>query len=411
MTQAVNRLVFFDACRGLFMFQGILNHACLPFVIGGGWLMVAHEESTLLTALHQLMGSYLMPGFFIISGYLIALFLERKGGLAFSRVRMARLGLPLAFGVALIVPLDSLAIAFLAGLRTNLDALEVARMAAAQHLRFGFHLVSHLWFLLDLLILSLLVAMIHGWSGPHAFTRRAERAGRILAEARKRTLACVLLGLSIYLIVTKMAAASKIGELLSIGGNYRMWHILDAPRLAYYAPFIIFGILLYHKRELLMRYVRPSPGAFLGAGVSATILLLAPNLAFGRAFEALVAGPCAVFLTALWLQLAYGFLNRRSHLLDAMAEGSYAMYLVHHAFVLFSAAFVISRGIPALPAFAIVVLVTVTASALVYLASRGTILGELILGGRLPARGFWPGVTRPAFRSSGARSDHSMDGK
>lgn len=390
MTQTVNRLAFFDACRALFMFQGILSHACLPFVIGSGWLIVAHEQSKLLTALSQFIGSYQMPGFFIISGYFSALLLERKGGLAFSRMRMARLGLPLVFGVALIVPLDSLAIALLPGMQADLSAIEVVRMAAAQHLRFGFHLVSHLWFLLDLLILSLLVAIIHGWSGPDAFKRCAEGAGRILADARKLTLACVLLTLSIFLIVTKMTAASKIGGLLSIGGSYRMWHILDLPRLAYYAPFTVFGILIYHNRELLERYVRPSSVVFLGAGASAALLLLAPHLAFGRALEALVAGPCAVLLTAVWIQLAYRFLNRRSRLLDATTEGSYTIYLVHHALVLFSAAIVIYLEIPALPAFAIVVLLTVAASTLLYLASRGTILGELILAGRFPPQAFGP---------------------
>ena len=134
-----------DAARALFMLLGIPFHASLAFA-GGHWLVMSGSSDPLLSLIPPVLSDFRMPGFFVIAGFFAALLLERRSRGEWLKGRIERLGLPLAVGIATIVPVQA---AILANAPANIVD------GGATH-----DLLSHLWFLPVLILMCLMLAAV-----------------------------------------------------------------------------------------------------------------------------------------------------------------------------------------------------------------------------------------------------------
>jgi glucans biosynthesis protein C len=380
------RVYFLDACRGAFMLLGIVLHSSLPFT-SVPWEIKAPNHSTTLDYVYYFIHAFRMQGFFIISGYFAALGLTRNGPSQWLGSRTTRLGVPLLFGVLFLVPLQSFALSLPQYLAApHLTFGGYVHDAMQRHAKLGFHLLSHLWFIFDLLIMSLVLAAMHSVDRHGAARLPGRWIASILVAKPTAVGSLLLLGLSASLWAIEQLAYSRAGPYFMALGTYPMWKILDGWRLLYYAPFFAFGALLFRNPELFQKFIRLPALSWL-AGAACLSLLIAvkvhrPDLAL---VAATLAAPSAILVTRMWMHAAALLLNRPSRAVRQVADAAYTMYIVHHPIVLFSAAAVIHWNVRALPGFAMVLSVALALSIGIYLAARHAPLASYLLNGIKPS--------------------------
>ncbi|WP_136645289.1 acyltransferase [Tabrizicola sp. YIM 78059] len=150
-TCARPRAVWIDRLRTVLTLLVILHHAAITHGASGSWFFRATETTNLpLTFLAAVNQAFFMGLFFLISGALAPVSLERKGATAFLGDRAIRLGVPvLVFGF-LIGPL-TVALA-------SAPVGEILADTAARILR-GSFILGLLWFPAALLVFSVVLAV------------------------------------------------------------------------------------------------------------------------------------------------------------------------------------------------------------------------------------------------------------
>jgi glucans biosynthesis protein C len=386
---AGERLFYLDACRAAFVLLGIVLHALLAF-IPEPWIVASANESAILAHLYNFIHAFRMPAFFVLSGFFAALVLARRGPASWAQSRTLRLGVPLLFGVLFVVPFESLAIVLgedLAVPGEPLSATAVLAAAAERHFSVGMHLVSHLWFILDLLLISLAFAAFYALLGGARVARIGRAIGDTLARHRLLLGVPALLALALYLVVVQRVAHHPIGNFIAYGGEWPMWHILDGDRIAHYAPFFALGLLLFYSRTLLAAFVRPSALAWAaGTAVTATLLVVVarPGMPWGLATA--LSAPAAILLTQMSMHLASILVRGHNRVVQWLSEGSYTIYIVHHPIIILLATLAVIYELPAIPGFLLVLILTALLSTGFYAATRNVPLAAFLLNGIVPRR-------------------------
>ncbi len=144
------RAVWIDRLRAVLILLVILHHAAITYGASGSWFFkataVTNAPLTFLAAVNQ---AFFMGLFFMISGALAPVSLERKGAAAFLTDRAVRLGLPvLAFGFLLGPLTVALASAPLGDILGD----------AGRRILSGSFILGPLWFPTALLVFSVALA-------------------------------------------------------------------------------------------------------------------------------------------------------------------------------------------------------------------------------------------------------------
>lgn len=297
-----------DAARGVLMMLGIVLHASEVYSVGGHWIVADPRNSLAFNALASAIHVFRMPAFFWIAGYFVAFTFERTGSAGLLRHRLTRLGVPLATTwLTLNVAQEGLVAVY-----RGVSPLAAVRDGVP---------VSHLWFLIDLLLLILVAAPL---------LPRMARASSFLAGHFPRRLPgqVLVLAVATYLVVllaraTGIAYASPL-ELTSVY------------RLATYGPYFAVGILMYRLADIRAAFLRAPP---------ALLLVAVPLALFDelrQPDEGRLLYEAAQFLSLLgtWMSVAAVLsLFRRafpgeSSLTRFVSEASYSIYLFHHVLVI-----------------------------------------------------------------------------
>lgn len=96
------RLYYLDSARVICMLLGIPYHAAHIYESKKDWWIHSATNSWLFDLMISLSNSFRMTAFFIVSGLLSALIIERKGLTSWSKSRALRLGVPLLTALATI---------------------------------------------------------------------------------------------------------------------------------------------------------------------------------------------------------------------------------------------------------------------------------------------------------------------
>lgn len=396
MPGSSEKFYFLDACRAGFMLLGVVLHATVPFMPDMDWLVKSTHQHIVLGYVYHFIHAFRMPGFFLLAGFFAALVLSRRPPVTWFVSRLERLGIPLVFGMLFIVPTESIAIGFLTYL-TGPDSTsgDVLRAALKRHSIFGIDWVSHLWFLVDLLILSGALALAY------VLDRR-----RLLAQAGKRALAlfkangavapiAAICCLSLYLLAVEVLAYSRFGGYLTYFGRDRMWGVLDVSRVLYYLPFFALGVLLWRDAEFRSWFIRPSRAAWAAAAASTVVFIyLHAHAHHWARLAALAAAPASILLVRVSLQIASALLSEKNALVQQGVDCSYTVYVVHHPILIFATVLAVWLDMGVVTGFTFVLSIALVLSLAIYWGTRSVPLAVLALNGVRPK------ITRASSRAA-----------
>ncbi|HAH13711.1 MAG TPA: glucan biosynthesis protein C, partial [Pantoea agglomerans] len=152
------REYFLDSIRAYLMLLGVPFHVSLIYS-AQKWAVNSHEASLWLTLLNDFIHAFRMQVFFVISGYFSYMLYLRYQPRRFLKVRLERVGIPMLTAI----PLLTLPQFFM--LKEWTDKLaDWPRFTPYQKFNnLMWELISHLWFLVVLVMLTTLGMVTFRW--------------------------------------------------------------------------------------------------------------------------------------------------------------------------------------------------------------------------------------------------------
>jgi len=365
------RLLYLDNLRTVLITLVVLDHLAMTYGFAGSWTY--REEGqvnplafALVVSLQTLGMASLMALFFFVAGYFVPRAYDRRGGWAFVIDRLKRLGIPWLGFLVLILPWLKYATDVHAGKFSGsfLDFLPV-------YLRVGVKNDGPIWFLEALLILSVLYAL---WRA--ATARRSASASRPGAPGNL-TLALAALAIALCGFVVRIWF-----PLLEF---VQPWHLEFAHAPHYIVAFAA-GIIAY-RGDWLATFPAAQARLWRRVALACVVLLPVLLLSLGAAsgglderaaggltlqsfyFSVWEAFTCVsmIIATLHWFRSRF---DRQGRLAAAMAQTSFAVYILHPAVIIPLCLALSSVRLPLDLKFALVSPVAVTLSYLVAYAVR-----------------------------------------
>lgn len=371
MTQQSARLFFLDWARSALMLLGVVLHTANVYTTGSKWFVVDPDGSSVYGAISGIIHVFRMPAFFLISGYFLAMNLERRTRGLVMRQRLPRIVLPL---LVVMFTLNILQPAVLESLRGK---------GFFHGLRFSVQ-PYHLWFLIDLLIFNAIAILI--WSIP--------RSVKHLPSIKSFWLLVVVLGLGTFLC--------ELTVRLTGHAYHNFFLTVSLFELAYYGTFFGFGMIARtqsHYFELL----KSSPWWAILPAAALAYALRVLQIDQGRWLSELMT---LLSYWATWYAVAatiatfHRFFSDESKVAVTLSDASYSIYLFHHIMVVIGGALLIGINLPSVVKFILLILVAFAISMLLHrIVVRPYRVVSLILNGKWSGDSMWPRVTRWSLAS------------
>jgi glucan biosynthesis protein C len=227
---------------------------------------------------------------------------------------------------------------------------------SADHFFFNGGWVSHLWFLINLIVYFTVAAFL-AWS----LERPISQLGKRLAEICDRVpLSLVVAAMPLSAIA--VLASGTIGVPL-----YRdTLGVLSMYSLLIYAPYFVFGAVLATQPRLLYKFATIPP--LLSVSIIVGSVIVGERLSMQSGFFVDIAQVYFTYL-AIWFAIAvcfyvfHAFFNTYTNTLSFLSDASYTVYLFHHLLVIVIGYAIIQLNLHPLPSL-VVLIVTVAASAI-----------------------------------------------
>ena len=310
--------------------------------------------------------SWRLPLLFLVSGYASAALFAKLGGTgAFLRSRSARLLIPLAFGVIVVIPPQP----WIELMTQHGYSGGFLHFWARDYFRFGsldgivLPTWQHLWFVVYLWVYTLLAAAVLAWVPASARARIADGVARLLG------------GWGILIAPFALWLA-----ILFLFPGHPETHALvdDGPtHLHYLVPFFI-GWLLRVRPALFGAVARCWPAALVIALAAyayiAWALWSAPGE--GPPPQGIVTPFLVVRLVQGWativalVGIADRYWNRDHPSRATLAEAVFPFYIIHQTIIVVAGWCLLRAGVAALPAFLVLLAATVTGCWLFYVVGR-----------------------------------------
>lgn len=369
------RFYYMDALRSVLMMLGVVTHSAMVYGAPTRWLIASDRYSPALEKLVLVLQSFRMPAFFIISGFLTGMMLQKYASSRFVRHRLVRLVIPLVCAATLINP-------WLNALRTDQTHPQgfLAYLFSADYLTDG-EWSLHLWFLVNLILYSLLAVVASPLLGRLL-------GGRVWGAVLRLPGWTALLALGLPLV--NMAALRVVWHLAGTGHDAILWGVLELPRIAeHVAPFLV-GLAMWHS-DALRRAI--ASARFWGPGLALSCALL-------WWYSLSDAHQEPRYVEYAWQLMAWGaaglvlaafkrFADRPSAIFAYLSEAAYSVYLLHMLFVVAIGTVLVAAGVPAWLGFPLLLLGGAAGSLAVhhYLIRRRPLLGLMFNGKRPKLRG------------------------
>ncbi|EJW3948675.1 glucans biosynthesis protein MdoC [Salmonella enterica] len=323
------REYFLDSIRAWLMLLGIPFHISLIYSTHS-WHVNSASPSWWLTLFNDFIHSFRMQVFFVISGYFSYMLFLRYPLKRWWKVRVERVGIPMLTAIPLLTLPQFIMLQFVKGKTENWHMLS----AYEKYNTLAWELISHLWFLLVLVILTTVSIGIFTWFQKRQKTSKPRPAAISLA---KLSLIFFLLGVgyaairrTIFIVYT---------AILSDG----MFNFIVMQTL-FYVPFFILGALAFIHPELKARFTTPSRGCSLGAATAFIAYLLNQRYGSGDAWmyetESVITMVMGLWMVNVVFSLGHRLLNFQSARVTYFVNASLFIYLVHHPLTLFFGAYI-----------------------------------------------------------------------
>lgn len=324
------REYFLDAIRAYLMLLGIPFHLSLIYS-GNHWAVNSSHPSLAFTLLNDFIHAFRMQVFFVISGYFSFMLYQRYERQRWLQVRLERVVIPLMTAI----PLITLPQFFL--LKHYTDKLQDwDSFTIYQKINIAiWEVVSHLWFLLTLALLTALCfylfqKMKNKQHSVPALIKRMNNIGKI--------------SLSLFLFIFIYSVIRRIIFLLNPEILFNSVFNFFVMETVFYLPFFLLGAYSFIYPPLKQVFLTFSPGALV-----ASLLLFGAyylnqhfNTAEFFAFELdlIIKALIGVTMTNVVYSLGHRLLNYPSGRITYLVNASLFIYLVHHPLTLIYGAFV-----------------------------------------------------------------------
>jgi fucose 4-O-acetylase-like acetyltransferase len=320
--------------------------------------------------------AFRMPVFFILAGFFVALLLQSRGphGLAMHRLR--RLALPfLVFWPPVFFAIAVFMLLFLHRMVRGSWGMDVALVPRGPGIPEG-PSTMHLWFLWQLLWLSLAAAAIASLRAPWVQQALA-RCAAVLQRLARAWWGIPLLALPLVL-----AGWSYPNGFLAPNGSF----LPPWTEWLHNGLFFAVGIALYHEQWELFAWYQRRWAAYAAAGL---VAYFATGVLVEAKADPRWTGFAYNVCTWLWsfavLGLGMRFLATRDRRLAYLADSSYWVYLVHMPLTVAFGALLYGLPLPAAAKMAINIAgTTALCLASYHLFVRSTWVGVLLNGRRHP---------------------------
>lgn len=350
MSGEINRIYYLDTMRSILMMLGVVLHSAQVFNPEQSWLISSNNTTWLASHLVEVIHTFRMPAFFIISGFFCMMTLGKYTADQFLRTRLKRI----------LIPLVSTAITI-----NTLQAIILTRSGWYQF-DLGNYLgtgewVSHLWFLNNLIVYFSLMFFLF----------------KLLKLFSKESLVLNLdLTLSIpaeFLLLLLPLVSIFIHMLNSVGFPlYSSFHgVINTYSILSNSQYFVFGILMYSSKDLLNKFNKTNPLYLMLVFIVSEIFI--ENIYMSNIHGIVLVSVLVYFkslkiwtLVAMIFYLFYNFTNYKSVTFNFLSDSSYTVYLFHQIAVVCFGLILIRLGVSGLMGLVLLVTITTTVTLLIH---------------------------------------------
>lgn len=324
------REYFLDSIRAWLMLLGIPFHISLIYS-SHSWHVNSAEPSWWLTLFNDFIHSFRMQVFFVISGYFSYMLFLRYPMKKWWKVRTERVGIPFLTAIPLLTLPQFLMLQHVKGKTEGWHLLTWYD----KYNTLVWELISHLWFLLVLVVLTTLSLAL--------FTRlkRQQQSAftTFFAQAGMGQLTLLFLGLGILYALLRRTLLIVYSPILSDGlFNFVVMQTL------FYLPFFILGAQAFISPRLKALFTTPSVGCYAGAVLAFIAYRLNQQFGSGDAWmyetESVITMVLGLWMVNVVFSLGHRLLNFKSARVTYFVNASLFIYLVHHPLTLLYGAWI-----------------------------------------------------------------------
>lgn len=353
MQDDINRLYYMDSMRAILMILGVVLHSSQVFNPAQSWILYSENNHPLFDYLVDIISTFRMPAFFIVSGFFCFITLKKYKVRLFLSLRLKRIIIPFVFTAITLNTLQALL----------LEWSGWQQFEYPDYLLKG-EFVSHLWFLTNLIVYFIVASFFIGFLGP-LMRLVGNRVVKIMNPLPITIVVAVMPLFSIIILSLNKVGFPLYSTFFSI---FNVFSILQ------YAPFFIFGAVMGLSKDLLARLSAANP--FLCLTVIAISCLLVEGIENTENMNGWFPIVAIQYLTSLtiWFSVLicffvfYRYFNKPSNIMFYLSDASYTVYLSHHILVVLLGLLVIYLNMPAY--LGVFILITFVTSITLYIHSH-----------------------------------------
>jgi len=329
-TVPAQREYFLDSIRAWLMLLGIPFHISLIYS-SHVWHVNSAESSWWLTLFNDFIHSFRMQVFFVISGYFSYMLFLRYPLKRWWKVRVERVGIPMLTAIPLLTLPQFIMLQYVKGKADTWHNLSLYE----KYNTLAWELISHLWFLLVLVVMTTVCLWLFSRMRRHLSTRTET----FFANIRWGKLSILFLLLGIAYAALRRTLLMVYSPILSDGlFNFVVMQTL------FYLPFFMIGALAFVHPKLKALFTTPSRGCILGAALAFVAYLLNQRYGSGDAWmyetESVITMLLGLWMVNVVFALGHRLLNFKSARVTYFVNASLFIYLVHHPLTLFFGAYI-----------------------------------------------------------------------
>jgi len=320
------REYFLDSIRAWLMLLGIPFHISLIYS-SHMWHVNSAYPSWWLTLFNDAIHAFRMQVFFVISGYFSYMLYLRYPLKRWWKLRVERVGIPMLTAIPLLTLPQFIMLQYVKDKTAEWHTLSTYDKFNT----LSWELISHLWFLLVLVVLTT-VSMV-------LFKKIKNSANRMAGNISlaKLSLWFLLLGIA-WAAFRRMVLMIYPDILRDALFNFAVMQTL------FYIPFFILGALAFINSRLKSLFTTPSPWCMLGSALAFAAYLLNQRYGSGEGWmyetEAVITMLLGLWMVNVVFSLGHKMLNFQSARVSYFVNASLFIYLVHHPLTLLFGAWI-----------------------------------------------------------------------
>lgn len=324
------REYFLDSIRAWLMLLGIPFHISLIYS-SHTWHVNSAEPSWWLTLFNDFIHSFRMQVFFVISGYFSYMLFLRYPMKKWWKVRVERVGIPMLTAIPLLTVPQFLMLQHVEGKTESWHTLSFYQ----KYNTLAWELISHLWFLLVLVVLTSLGLLLFK-------VLKKRQLASITAFSTNITmgkLTVLFLALGVLYAAIRRTLFIVYPPILSDG----MFNFVVMQTL-FYLPFFVIGAQAFVNPKLKELFTTPSWWCTLGAVLGFIAYRLNQQYGSGDAWmyetEYVITMVLGLWMVNVVFAFGHRMLNFKSSRVTYLVNASLFIYLVHHPLTLLYGAWI-----------------------------------------------------------------------